>query len=156
MLENIKKLFGKKGKLPLVTVQLTPEQVADLNKYSSELWPEPAYPGMDDLVWFMDQGNKITPAVVKALKRDDKGVSYQVQYDTDSKKKVNGSELFKTKTDCVDAAIGQHWKEINRLYSGLLSAREVPQTVIDYTTQSVESHKSCIAFLESQLRSAAQ
>ena len=45
-------------------------------------------------------------------------------------------------------------KEINRLYSGLLSAREVPQTVIDYTEQSVESHKSCIAFLESQLRGA--
>lgn len=153
MFNFIKKMFCKKGKPMVVDVVLTQEQDNDRNHYDRSEWPKPVSPGLNDLVWFGATDGNFLTGVVKAIKRehDAKVVEYQVVYNTDSKRKFKADALFKTRTDAIRAAIGKHWQEIQRLYTGLLTAKRVPSTVIDYTTTTVQAHKNMIAFLESQL-----
>lgn len=133
-------------------VKLTQEQEQEMLRFDTEEWPKPPLDiGRDSLVYFIGDGNLLTPAVVKAVYKEDKFTEYRVMYKVDSVKRMKAADLFLTKEDAVRNAIGQHWQDIQRLYKGMLDAGTVLDSVKDYTEQKIDAHKRIIKFLESQL-----
>jgi len=147
----IKRLFGKQPLPPAEQIVLTGLQEAEMAHYTEVEWPKPSADlGKGSIVFFMGKNNEPIVGSIQAINCKGPKTTYRVAFGDGKEKALKSGAVFSSRNLCLTAAIGEHWKEIQRYYKGLKNAGCVNKSVIAYTLEKVKSHKDIISYLESQ------